>query len=133
VFPTLSSLRGLRTAPSLSLVERSMLRQELQLAMGRCAWFTLGVMAPSAEAAGAALRQCEAACGWSALELQNPESLEQQPAGGVFLKANQSNGRYLIRAEEGLGEGLLITGHQPADTAQEDTWGPLPLDLFAAP
>ena len=132
-FPTLTSLRGLRTAPSLSLVERSMLRQELQLAMGRCAWFTLGVMAPSAEAAVTALRQREVACGWPALELQNPESLEQQPGGGVFLKANQSNGRFLIRAEEGLGEGLLITGHQPADSQQEDTWGPLPLDLFVAP
>ena len=90
-------------------------------------------MAPSAEAAVTALRQCEAACGWPALELQNPEILAPEAAGGVFLKANQSNGRFLIRAEEGLGEGLLITGHQPADPQQEDTWGPLPLDLFAAP
>ena len=31
----------------------------------------------------------------------------------------------------GLGEGLLISGHSPADPAAEDTWGPLPLDFFA--
>ena len=51
-------------------------------------------------------------------------------AGAVFLKANQHTGRFLVRPETGLGEGLLITGHNPGNPAAEDTWGPLPLDFF---
>lgn len=132
-FPTLSSLRGLRTAPALEAAERALLRQELQTAMGRCAWFTIGVMAPSAAAALDGLRQCEAALGWPALDPQDPAAVEQQSTTAVFLKGNQRNGRFLIRCEAGLGEGILITGHQSDDPQQEDTWGPLPLDLFATP
>ena len=48
----------------------------------------------------------------------------------MFLKANQHTGRFLVRPETGLGEGLLITGHNPGNPAAEDTWGPLPLDFF---
>jgi hypothetical protein len=50
----------------------------------------------------------------------------------VFLKGNQRSGSYLLRQEDGLGEGLLITGHHSEDPSVEGTWGPLPLDLFAA-
>jgi hypothetical protein len=49
----------------------------------------------------------------------------------VFLKGNQRTGLFHLRREEGLGEGILISGHGAADPAAEDTWGPLPLDLFA--
>ncbi|MFZ0409546.1 MAG: DUF1824 family protein [Cyanobium sp.] len=132
-YPTLASLRGQRTAPEFSVVERSLLRQELQAAMAGCAWFTIGVMAPSAAAAVAGLRQCEAALAWPPLEPEGPEPEALQPGVAVFLKGNQRNGRFLIRPEAGLGQGVLITGHQPADSQKEDTWGPLPLDLFAAP
>ncbi len=132
-FATLASLRGLRTAPQLSVAERSMLRQELQAAMAPCAWFTIGVMAPSAAAALDSLRQSEAALGWPALESRGPLPQELESGVAVFLKGNQRNGGYGIRSEAGLGEGVLITGHQSADPQQEDTWGPLPLDLFAAP
>ena len=55
-------------------------------------------------------------------------------AGPVFLKGNQHSGQFLLRAEAGLGEGILISGHlngEP-DPALEGTWGPLPLDLFNA-
>jgi hypothetical protein len=48
----------------------------------------------------------------------------------VFLKGNQHTGRFLLRAEGGLGQGILITGHNPEDPSVEDTWGPLPLDFF---
>jgi len=44
----------------------------------------------------------------------------------------QRTGTYLLRQEDGLGEGLLITGHHSGDPSVEGTWGPLPLDLFAA-
>ncbi|MCX5967994.1 MAG: DUF1824 family protein [Cyanobacteria bacterium] len=130
--PTLSSLRGLRTAPALEAAERAQLRQELQTAMGRCEWFTIGVMAPNTAMALNVLRQCEAALSWPPLDPQDPAPAELPANAAVFLKGNQRNGRFLIRAEAGLGEGVLITGHQPADAEQEDTWGPLPLDLFAA-
>lgn len=90
-------------------------------------------MAPSAAAALTALRQLEAAQGWSALQSGDPgegDPGEGDP-GPVFLKGNQRTGRFLLRREEGLGEGILITGHGASDPDAEDTWGPLPLDLFA--
>ncbi|MEA5392063.1 DUF1824 family protein [Cyanobium gracile UHCC 0139] len=124
----LAGLRGLRTAPSLDAETGALLRQELSTRLGACAWFTIGIMAPSAVAALTALRQLEAVQGWSALQQGDPG--EGQP-GPVFLKGNQRTGLLHLRHEEGLGEGILITGHDASDPAAEDTWGPLPLDLFA--
>lgn len=49
----------------------------------------------------------------------------------VFLKGNQRTGLFQVRPEAGLGEGLLITGQEPLTTIGSETWGPLPLDLFA--
>jgi hypothetical protein len=51
----------------------------------------------------------------------------------VFLKGNQHTGLALLRAESGLGEGVLISGHGADDPSSEDTWGPLPLDFFTPP
>ncbi|MFO8239243.1 MAG: DUF1824 family protein [Prochlorococcaceae cyanobacterium] len=127
----LDELRGLRSAPELDGAGRTALLAALGLRLAACDWFTLGVMAPSAAAALACLRQLEAAQDWAPLELdgacEDPAAIE----GPVFLKGNQNSGRFLLRRETGLGTGLLITGHNPADPAAEDTWGPLPLDLFA--
>ncbi|MFO7629685.1 MAG: DUF1824 family protein, partial [Prochlorococcaceae cyanobacterium] len=64
----LAALRGLRTAPLLSGADRQRLRSELDRCLAACDWFTIGVMAPSAEAAVAALRAAEGALGWPALE-----------------------------------------------------------------
>ena len=85
-------------------------------------------MAASAQDAIAALRQLEAALGWDALSLGG----EPLPEGGVFLKGNQRNGNAMVRAESGLGLGILISGQAPSNPDAEDTWGPLPLDFFAA-
>jgi hypothetical protein len=146
----LPALRGLRSAPLLAEHQRQELRAALKDSLAGCEWFTLGVMAPSVPAAVAALRACERAQGWPALQEQLPaiESHEAptggnassgrddsstgaaEPEGPVFLKGNQRNGTYLLRSESGLGEGILITGHNPADPSRQDTWGPLPLDLF---
>ncbi len=129
---SLADLAQLRTAPALVPHQRPALIAELQGRLAACDWFTLGVMAPSAAAALTALRACERALGWPALEAhgQNPEP--EQVQGPVFLKGNQHTGHYLLRAEAGLGEGLLISGHLAgaSDPAVEGTWGPLPLDLF---
>ena len=92
--------------------------------------FVAGVMAASAASAVTCLRQVETALGWSQLELDPAGVALDSIEGPVFLKANQNSGRFQVRAETGLGEGLLISGHCSADTAAEDTWGPLPLDFF---
>ena len=127
---SLRALCGLRSAPALSPAEAEGLRAELQLLLARCDWFTIGVMAPSASAAVAALRSAEQANGWEALELDPAGEALEAIEGPVFLKANQNTGRFLVRRESGLGEGILITGHSPAEPDAEDTWGPLPLGFF---
>ena len=131
---TLADLANLRTAPALTAHQRPGLLAELKTRLAACDWFTIGVMAPSAASALAALRACEGALGWPALEAHGQNPAPGSVAGPVFLKGNQHSGQFLLRAEAGLGEGILISGHlngEP-DPALEGTWGPLPLDLFNA-
>ena len=128
---SLLELRGLRTAPDLDGDQRDQLMLELESRLGGCDWFTIGIMAPSAAAAITALRATEARLHWSSLEGAAAESSAPQGAGPVFLKGNQSTGQFSLRQEDGLGTGILITGHAPANPDAEDTWGPLPLDFFS--
>ena len=123
----LADLCGLRTSPTLDESVSRRIRQELQARLAACQWFTVGVMGPTPTAALAALRSCEQALGWEPLVGDD----QAEPTGPVFLKGNQSTGLYRIRAESGLGEGLLITGHHSDDAGAEGTWGPFPLDFFA--
>lgn len=135
----LASLRGLRSAPGLDASQRQQLRQALVERLAACQWFTVGVMAPDRQGALACLRSLEASLGWSPLQEESdtepagaaPSGSEAASGGPVFLKGNQRTGGFRVRLEGGLGEGLLITGHNPDEPAAEDTWGPLPLDLFA--
>ncbi len=128
----LVTLRGLRTAPDLDEVQRQALTVELGQRLEACEWFTIGVMAPSAEAAVESLRQAEGRLGWPPLApMAAPDGTQSNAAGPVFLKGNQSTGRFSLRQEEGLGAGILITGHAPTNPDAEDTWGPLPLDFFS--
>jgi hypothetical protein len=128
---TLADLRGLRSAPSLDAEQRRALRAELEPLLAACDWFTVGVMASSGSEALSTLRALEAALGWDPLESDPASPSSADVAGAAFLKGNQNSGRYLLRPESGLGLGLLISGHCAADPQAEDTWGPLPLDLFA--
>lgn len=127
---TLEDLRGLRTAPVLDRGTRQALLQQLQPRLAACDWFTIGVMAPTGETALQALRRCERALGWSPLESDPASPRTSDVPGEAFLKGNQNSGRFLLRPEAGLGEGILISGHNLADPDAEDTWGPFPLDLF---
>jgi hypothetical protein len=127
----LAALRGLRRAPQLEPAEGRRLRAELDLRLAACDWFTVGVIAPTASAALAALVATERALGWSPLAPDPAVPVPADAQGEVFLKGNQSTGRYQIRAEAGLGEGILITGHCRSDPAAEGTWGPLPLEFFS--
>tara|TARA_B100000405_G_scaffold110782_1_gene77301 strand:- start:521 stop:916 length:396 start_codon:yes stop_codon:yes gene_type:complete len=123
---TLADLARLRGAPELLPQTRDQLRQELQQAMADASWFTIGVMAPSMDQALSALRSLEKSQQWEPMELV--DSPEQ--SGPVFLKANQKSATIRIRIEQGLGEGMLISGHSDDGTMPSTTWGPVPLDFF---
>ena len=123
---TLADLARLRGAPELLPQTRDQLRQELQQAMADASWFTIGVMAPSMDQALSALRSLEKSQQWEPMELV--DSTEQ--SGPVFLKANQKSATIRIRIEQGLGEGMLISGHSDDGTTPSTTWGPVPLDFF---
>lgn len=125
----LADLRGLRSAPLLTESQRQLLRAELRQVLAACDWFTIGVMAPGVEQAWAALRSFEEALGWSPLDF-SPSEPPERGEGPVFLKGHQGTSQVVVRKEAGLGEGVLITGHNPTHPAVEDTWGPFPLDFF---
>jgi len=94
--------------------------------MSAATWFTVGVMAPSAASALAALRRLEQQQGWEPMDVVESTTDD----GPVFLKANQTGGSIRIRIEHGLGEGILISGHGNDASQPSQTWGPLPLDFF---
>jgi hypothetical protein len=123
---SLSDLAPLRGAPELSSEVWKGLQSELTEAMASASWFTVGVMAPSAAQALAALRALERSQAWEPMTVV--ASTEEQ--GPVFLKANQNGGSIRIRIEQGLGEGILITGHGDDESQPSTTWGPLPLNFF---
>ena len=123
----LKDLATLRTAPALSDELRILLRSELDTALKAFDWFTVGVMAPSTDAALQALRGVETTLLWK--EMRVEELPKDQ--GPVFLKANQSTGLIRIRIEHGLGEGVLISGHSTVPEQPGMTWGPFPLDFFS--
>ena len=122
----LADLNRLRSAPPLSAIERKNLKTELIAEMSHFAWFTVGVMASSSIEAMTCLRDLELAMGWPSMQLADETRIDS----GVFLKANQSTGCIRIRAEEGLGQGFLLSGHQVESQHSGPSWGPLPLDLF---
>ena len=122
----LNDLSRLREAPTLDQSTTDQLRKELQLALAQSSWFTIGVMAPSADQALSSLRSLEASQRWTSLEVVETTTDE----GPVFLKANQRGGTVRVRIEQGLGSGILISGHGDDDAQPATTWGPLPLDFF---
>ena len=125
---SLSDLENLRSAPKLTINQNKQLLSELHLVIAEAAWFTLGVMAPSAEQALSVLRKIEESFAWAPMQLvENPQN-----KGPVYLKANQNTGKIRIRIEHGLGKGVLISSHQSTPGGAVKTWGPLPLELFSS-
>ncbi len=51
-------------------------------------------------------------------------------SGNVSLKGNQKTGNVLIRSEDGLGEGILLTCQYEENILDSSTFGPFPLDFF---
>ena len=66
---------------------------------------------------------------YSSIKFGNLDSLHAY--GSVFLKGNQKTGNVFARSENGLGEGILITCQYDEDSAESNTFGPLPLDFFS--
>lgn len=126
----LADLRGYRSAPPLKEAQRLQLQSELRQRVAVCDWCTIGVMAPGSKAAWAALRSFEQALGWQPLPAQGEDG---EIDGAVFLKGHQGTGQVWLRAEEGLGEGVLVSGHSARHPELQDTWGPFPLAFFAIP
>ena len=65
---------------------------------------------------------------YTSVKFKDLDSLHAE--GSVFLKGNQKTGNVLIRSENGLGEGVLLTCQYEKDSAESLTYGPLPLNFF---
>ncbi len=123
---SLSDLNKLRSAPKISPEQIKQLLNELKIEISKAEWFTVGIMACSAEKSISALKSVENLLNWTPMKIiEVPKE-----AGPVFLKANQNSGEVRIRIEFGLGEGILISSHHSDLDQPSTTWGPLPLNAF---
>ena len=122
----LVDLNSLRTAPKLSNIQSKKLLVELETNIFNADWITIGIMAPSDTKAIETLQSISKK--YSSIKFSNLDSLHAD--GSVFLKGNQKTGNVFVRSENGLGEGILITCQYDEDSAESNTFGPLPLDFF---
>ena len=123
---SLCDLNRLRSAPQLSKRKIKKLLDELDLNINNADWITIGIMAPSDFDAITALKSISKK--YSSIKFRDLESLHA--IGSVFLKGNQKTGNVLIRSENGLGEGILLTCQYENEFKESNTFGPLPLDFF---
>jgi len=122
----LVDLNNLRTAPQLNHSEVKKLLEELEVNIFNADWITIGIMAPSDNMAIEALQSISKK--YASIKFENLGSHHSD--GGVFLKANQKTGKFFVRNESGLGEGILITCQYDEVAEESNTFGPLPLDFF---
>ena len=122
----LADLNSLRTAPQLSNIQVKKLFEELDGNILNADWITIGIMASSDIKAIEALKSISKK--YSSIKFENLDSLSAD--GNVFLKGNQKTGNVLVRSENGLGEGILITCQYDKNVEESCTFGPLPLDFF---
>jgi len=122
----LVDLNNLRTAPQLSISQVKRLLEELEANIFNADWITIGIMASSDNKAIEALQSISKK--YSSIKFGNLGYLHAK--GGVFLKANQKTSNVIVRSENGLGEGILITCQNGEGSKESNTFGPLPLDFF---
>ena len=122
----LVDLNSFRSSPQLSKDQIKKLSSELESKIFAADWITIGIMAPNYHKAIEALRSISKK--YSSIKFGDLDSLNA--AGSVFLKGNQKTGKVLIRSENGLGEGILITCQYDQDAEESCTFGPLPLNFF---
>ena len=122
----LVDLNSLRTAPQLNKRQVKKLSEELEANIFKADWITIGIMANCDIKAIEALRSISKK--YSSIKFGNLNSPHVD--GSVFLKGNQKTGKVLIRSENGLGEGILITCQYDQKVEESNTFGPLPLNFF---
>ena len=122
----LVDLNSLRSAPKLSNCQTKKLLEELESNILDSDWLTLGIMASHDYEAIEALKSISRK--YTSIKFRDLDSLNAD--GSVFLKGNQKTGNVLIRSENGLGEGILLTCQFDEDSGESNTFGPLPLDFF---
>ena len=123
---SLADLNHLRTAPKLSIIQTKNLLEELEINILNSDWMTIGIMALHDYEAIEALKSISRK--YCSIKFKDLDSLHAN--GSVFLKGNQKTGNVLIRSENGLGEGILLTCQYNKDSSKSLTYGPLPLDFF---
>ena len=122
----LADLNKYKTAPLLDSSQSQKLSAELDSKIEDSDWLTIGVMAKSDVEAKIALRTIIQK--YSFIKFKDFESLKA--LGNVFLKGNQKTGEVYIRAEYGLGEGILLTCQYNDLSKDSMTYGPFPLTFF---
>ena len=122
----LVDLNCYRSAPELTKIQTKKLLEELEPKILCADWITVGIMAANDFEAVDALKSISRK--YSSIKFIGLDSLYAD--GRVFLKANQKTGNVLIRSENGLGEGILVTCQCEEDSAGSSTYGPFPLDFF---
>ena len=122
----LVDLSSLRTAPFLSSSQIKKLSEELETNFFNADWITIGIMATCDTKAVEALQSISQK--YTSIKFRDLDSLNAD--GSVFLKGNQKTGNVLIRSENGLGEGILLTCQYDEDSGESSTFGPLPIDFF---
>ena len=122
----LVDLNNLRVAPQLTNSQVKKLSDELETNIFKADWITIGIMASSDIKAVETLQSISKK--YYSIKFKNLDSLHAN--GSVFLKANQKTGNVIVRSENGLGEGILITCQYDKNATELNTFGPLPLDFF---
>ena len=123
---SLDDLNLLKSAPQLKKNQIKKLLKDLEFKILNADWITIGIMANSDYEAIKALQTISKK--YCSIKFKGLDSLHAD--GRVFLKGNQRTGNVLIRSENGLGEGILLTCQYDADSQENNTFGPLPLNFF---
>ena len=122
----LEDLDKLRSAPNLNKNQSEILLNQLENIIYKADWVTIGIMSPTLKKGIDAVRRIEEKFKYNEMKCITIPNKN----GPVFLKANQSTGEIHARIEYGLGEGILISCHNEANSLASKTIGPFPLDFF---
>ena len=122
----LADFNSLRTAPLLNETESLLILNQIDKKILDSDWITIGIMAQSDQDAKEALNSIVKKYNYKYFKNFNHINV----IGNVFLKANQKTGEVYIRAENGLGEGILLTCQYDDLSIHSKTYGPFPLNLF---
>ena len=122
----LADFNSLRTAPLLNETESLLIFNQIDKKILDSDWITIGIMAQSDQDAKEALNSIIKKYNYKHFKNFNHINV----IGNVFLKANQKTGEVYIRAENGLGEGILLTCQYDDLSIHSKTYGPFPLNLF---